>query len=201
MTKHDGDEFEVQEDHTEEIEPSLSIDSPLDINTLSQKIDTLQKNILTVTDILKQRLSYDQTKEKAFEYLYSELDSLKRNQNFEDNKNLFADLILFFDRLEQYGQQNENSNHNEFTSLKEELLEIFGRRDIEQINAGDNSFSSSLQQAITTKIVDSAENDKRVIRVLRQGFTHHDKVIRPQEVILGRYKKEDTTQNKEDCDE
>ena len=156
-------------------------------NSSNVELHEIQKNISEIRNILEQKISYDKTKELAFERLYSELDAYKRNQSFEDSRPLFIDLILLYDRLDIFKEEAENPNLAVLNSIQEELNEILLRRHIIQVELDDNSFNPSLQRAVSRKTVNSIVLDGKVVSILRHGFTFDGTVIRPQEVVLGHY--------------
>lgn len=151
------------------------------------ELHEIQQNISGIRNILAQKITYDKTKELAFERLYKELDEYKRKQSFEDNRPLFIDLILLYDRLDIFKEETENSNLAVLDSIQEEVNEILLRRHIIQVKLVDNVFNPSLQRAVSREPVDSIDLDGTVVRILRNGFILENKVIRPQEVVLGHY--------------
>lgn len=50
-------------------------------------------------------------------------------------------------------------------------------------------FDPRYQLAVSSEAVDSAAEDGGILRTLRGGFTCGDRVLRPQEVVVGRLKK------------
>lgn len=148
----------------------------------------------SVKGILKKRLSYDETKEKAFDRLYEELDSFKKNTAFNAIRPLFVDMILLFDRIENVRQemkQAQGSNTIDFPellkTLSEEITEILYRHGTDVINSASATFDPMLQQAIAAQpTTDEAENNT-IAQVVRRGFKYQDRIIRPEEVIVRRY--------------
>jgi molecular chaperone GrpE (heat shock protein) len=123
-------------------------------------------------------------KEASVSRVYAELDSYKRDANFQALRPLYVDLILFYDRLTQGKIAGEKSSKN-LLSLEEELLEIFLRRDITRINEQDKNFNPKLQVAVDTKLVLYKEMHGKVVQIVRDGFISNNRILRPQEVILG----------------
>jgi molecular chaperone GrpE (heat shock protein) len=95
-------------------------------------------------------------------------------------------LILFYDRLIQGKIAGENSSKS-LLSLEEELLEIFLRRDITRINEHKKNFNPKLQVAVDTKPVLDKDMHGKVVRIVRDGFKSNNRILRPQEVILGNF--------------
>ena len=75
-------------------------------------------------------------------------------------------------------------------TIRDELLEVLYRRDVAPIHHASMTFDSSVQQAIGTEPAASAEDNNLVARVIRRGFRHGERVLRPEEVIVKRYRQE-----------
>jgi len=178
-------------------ETSDTIDQNVSPAQEDERIDKLinlvrQSNIelSNLRQIVDNRLSYDKVKEDAFERLYGELEDLKKNAIFERNRPLFIDLILLFDRLENY-RQTDVEESSQFThllkSFSEELLEILCRQCIDII-ASSKTFDPTIQRAIKIELTSEKEEDNKVSEVLRKGFRYFDNILRPEEVIVKKCK-------------
>ena len=178
-------------------ETSDTIDQNVSPAQEDERIDKLinlvrQSNIelSNLRQIVDNRLSYDKVKEDAFERLYGELEDLKKNAIFERNRPLFIDLILLFDRLENY-RQTDVEESSQFThllkSFSEELLEILCRQCIDII-ASSKTFDPTIQRAIKIELTSEKEEDNKVSVVLRKGFRYFDNILRPEEVIVKKCK-------------
>ena len=174
------------------------------VSALSQKIDT--------------RLKYDQTKEKAFDYLYAELEELKQNSALDNLKPLYLDLILLFDRIESIrcdlSQQSSETNSkasegdeltqpssttachtsNLLQTLSDELLDILERRGgIEIIETEDSApFNREVQRAIKTQTTTVEAENNQVAEVVRRGFKSQNRLLRAEEVIVKKYQENST---------
>lgn len=140
-----------------------------------------------IRKIIEGQLSCDQRKDEAFERLYQELDAVKRNKVFEDYRPLFIDLILLYDRLQAAKADSESIGIDVLESLQSELKEILSRREIKSMENAPDVFDPVTQRAVSIESVQSVEHDGKVIRVLREGFAYKGTVLRPQEVVVGRY--------------
>lgn len=149
----------------------------------------------TILGFLEKKLKYDDTKEKAFNRLYEELDAIKNNKDFQKIKPLYLDLILFNDRIELLVSED-----NTLETIQEELLEILSRENIEVIEMESDILDLSLQKIVDTQIVEEEKYNSKVLQVVRDGFVYeNNKVLRPQEVVVGKFikpKKEDMVTDK-----
>ncbi len=142
---------------------------------------------------IESRISYDETKEKAFDRLYTELDELKKNYSYEQLRPFYIDLILLFDRIENIRQSEAGSGDSPvipdfIATLADELLEILYRREIEIINNTSPVFDPSFQLALSIQPTTSADENNLVARVIRRGFRYRDRILRPEEVIVKKFR-------------
>ena len=91
-------------------------------------------------------------------------------------------MILLYDRIDLL-----KSEDSTLDTILEELLEILSKQNVEIIDIENDIFDLSLQKAVETQIVEEEEYDSRVIQVLRNGFVYEDKILRVQEVVVGKY--------------
>lgn len=144
-------------------------------------------------EVFEERLKYDSAKEEAFDYLYKELDDLKKNAAFDQVRPLYIDLILLFDRIESIRKDIDLSSPSTislpetFKTLNDELLEILLRRGVELIKTSAGPFNPKCQQAIATQPTSLESEDSLVASVVRRGFRYGDRIIRPEEVVVNKY--------------
>jgi len=153
----------------------------------SGDLATLREDVAALRELVEKRLSRDKVKEEAFDRLYEELDRVKRHAALLDNKPLYIDLILLYDRMDAASDLATGESAQLVFSLREELKEILLRRDLHPISTGDDSFDPRLQRAVSTEVAVSPEEDGKVIRIIREGFSCGELVIRPQEVVVARF--------------
>jgi molecular chaperone GrpE len=149
--------------------------------------ERLRQDVAGIRLAMEQERSALQQKDLAFNRLYEELDAYKRANAFQDLKPLYIDLILLYDRMHTANQQCESGASAVLGSLQQELLEILYRRDIEQAAPVSDAFDPAIQRAVGSQPVDTAELQGKVLSVLREGFTYRGSVLRPQEVIIGKF--------------
>jgi molecular chaperone GrpE (heat shock protein) len=166
---------------------------------VSAGIDLVRTELEGLTSLVRARLSYDQTKEQAFDRLYAELDTLKRNAALDNIKPLLLDLILLYDRMEQARQLADGAQGvlsiETLQSFIHELLEVLYRREVSLIEAGPTSFDYNQQKAIgVLDVTDPAEN-QRIHKVVRRGFRLGERTLRAEEVIVCRVPPPPTSTN------
>lgn len=177
---------------------AIPIEQQEKLSLVSQELLTAVTDIATelndVKRVLKERLSYDETKEKAFERLYDELDSFKKNTTFNAFRPLFVDMILLFDRIENVRQKishEESMDVIDFPellkTLSEEILEILYRNGVDSIRNLSPTFDPKLQHVINVHPTADEADNNTIAQVVRQGFKYDERIIRPEEVIVRRY--------------
>ncbi len=155
-------------------------------SAIEEKLDRL---ILMFTE----KIQYDDQKEKAFSKLYDELDSFKRDFVERRMKEAYIDLILLYDNIENYSEDDDVVNEEGALARRylgyvmEELTEVLARRGIEPICSSSSQFNPEFQRAIRTAPADCPARDGHVVRVVKDGFTKDGKVFRPQSVVVARW--------------
>ncbi|RAL23201.1 nucleotide exchange factor GrpE [Thermoflavimicrobium daqui] len=157
-------------------------------------LSSLQANFSSLVGLIESRLRYDKTKEAAFERLYQEMDELKQDQELNQLRPLYIDLILLIDRMNHIYKENLNSGtaSPEITSLLEslshELIEILYRRGVELIVCPSSVFDPRVQQVMEVIPTANPAEDNQVVEVIRHGFKYKDVLLRPEEVVIKKYK-------------
>jgi molecular chaperone GrpE len=153
-------------------------------------VDVMKAQLEELVSLVKERLAYDQTKEQAFERLYTELDTLKRNAALEQTKPLLLDLILLYDRMEHARHEAAAVQGTVSTEMLEsfihELLEVLYRREVSLVEASPSSFDCNQQKAIGVVDVADPAQHQRIHKVVRRGFRLAERTLRPEEVIVCR---------------
>ena len=192
-------------DETELVEeiklPDLKSNLPLDDNfainsevaKMATKLNELTNCFIELNQQFSDRLSRDAAKEKAFDHLYGELETVKQNSSFERFKPLYLDLILLFDRLDRVCRVENTSVsgeelYNFLLTLKEELLEVLYRQGIELVSSDGNSFDATKQRAIATETTAVKAENNQLAEIVRRGFRYQNRLLRPEEVIVKKFR-------------
>jgi molecular chaperone GrpE (heat shock protein) len=153
----------------------------------------LQQNFTSLLQVVTNRLSYDKTKEAAFDRLYKEMEELKQDQELNQLRPLYIDLILLIDRMNNiYNDKLESGDKNPelidiLQTLSHEVLEILYRRGVELIVAPTNKFDPRIQQVVEVIPTNNPTEDNLVVHMVRHGFKYKDVVLRPEEVVVKKY--------------
>jgi len=146
-------------------------------------------------ELFETRLSNDEAKNKAFDKLYEELRQYKDDFLFQSEKPLLLDLLLFYDSLNWFQEsliKQEMSPDviaDSFQYLIDEFLEVLYRRDVMPIDES-TSFDAKIHKAVKVVPADSEEDNNKITQVLKRGFARADRGLRPEEVVIARFKKQ-----------
>lgn len=156
-------------------------------NELKTDVDTIKTQLASMEN--------DDTKQELFERLYNELDQHRRDFMYTYIlKPLFKDLIALYDRVEKtadYFEVEEPQDSQMTTNIRSfqnEILDILRKQGVSSVEVDTNDFDERYQEAVDVESVDEGEADYKVLRTVRQGFMYEDKLIRPEEVVVGRYR-------------
>lgn len=148
---------------------------------------------------LASRASYDAAKEKAIDKLSEELRLYRDNFIFQSQKPVFVELIMLYDNLAQTLNLLEGSQapaadtcltvKNNLRNIKEELLEILYRRDVTPFVEHSEMLDYKLHKTVATVTTGVEGENNKVDAIRKTGFRWNDKVIRPEEVVIKKYRK------------
>lgn len=143
--------------------------------------------------MVNDRLTNDKVREKAFDQLYDELRQYKDDFLFQAEKPLLLDLLLFYDSLNWFQEsliKQEMSPDviaDSFQYLIDEFLEVLYRRDVVPVEES-TSFDRTTHKAVKITDTDDEKSDQRIAQVLKRGFIRASKQLRPEEVVIMRYR-------------
>lgn len=120
----------------------------------------------------------------------------KRNQKDRDQERrymtsmAFADLLPVLDNLERAMAAARQADEkgplvDGVAMVLNQFLDVFKRHGVTRIEAQDQPFDPNVHQAVMQQpAADKPANT--VIQVLEQGYTMHDRVLRPAKVIVSK---------------
>ncbi|MFT7519421.1 MAG: molecular chaperone GrpE (heat shock protein) [Kiritimatiellia bacterium] len=149
--------------------------------------------LVALRRLVADRLSHDQVREKAFDQLYEELKAYKNDWQFQAEKPLILDLLLFYDSLNWFQEslvKQEMSRDvvaDSFQYLIDEFLELLYRRDVLPVPE-TTTFDRKMHKAVQVIHSDEPTQDQQVSQVLKRGFQRGERVVRAEEVVVVRYR-------------
>ena len=184
-------------------------------NTL-EKIDkslALQETLPQLLAETKQSLDQRNTVNRAmFEALHAELKGYKDGFLIESViRPIIRDLISLYDDiseihrqmnasiidqdarggvsgggvvlLESVQQMAINLEHNVHF-----ILEVLERMEVTYIPSNTGKLDKRTQRAVAVEVAEDPDEDQNVVRILKRGFQCRDRVIRPEEVVIQKWK-------------
>lgn len=156
---------------------------PSPVERLEQRLDRL-------VELVEQRLAYDAAKEEMVRRLGEEASALRAGEERRRQRPLLIDLVLLYDSLERAtarvaaGDSAGAGLAEELSVPRDELLDVLARLDVRPFDQRDEAFDIRRHRVVAVAPTDVPEEHNRVTRVVRQGFTWGDQVLRPQEVAV-----------------
>ncbi len=156
------------------------------LHRLSQQVEEMRS-------MVHDRLNNDSVREKAFDQLYEELRQYKEDFLFQAEKPLLLDLLLFYDSLNWFQESlikqemSPDAIADSFQYLIDEFLEVLYRRDVVPVEQSAR-FDRTLHRAVKVDETEDESADYAISQVLKRGFSRSQKPLRPEEVVILRYR-------------
>lgn len=159
-------------------------------------LDTVRRIALDLAELRKMsvdQVADERAREKAFDALYDELKQYKDDFIFQSEKPLLLDLLLFYDSLNWFqeslikGEMSADTIVDSYQYLIDEFVELLYRRDVIPMERSE-VFDRKHHKAVKVVATQDPEEDQHVYQVLKRGFTRGDKLLRPEEVVIRRYR-------------
>ena len=151
------------------------------------------KKRITKQDIIKENEKLkDELNKLKNDYLYllADMDNQKK-RNIEKinnltkykNEDLLLDILDIVDDLEREIKITKESN-----PLYNKLINILHRYDVKAIYDIDHKeFNEKYDNAITSINIDNKDEDNKIVDILRRGYLYKDKILRYEDVVIGKY--------------
>jgi molecular chaperone GrpE (heat shock protein) len=178
------------------------------VYALNQRIEALEESVLRKFETIhferiEEQLAVirdsETVNQKLFDSLHQELISYRDNFVRDAlQKPVIRDLLVLFDDLSaiagQIGAAAESDvsgteqarSHDNLTNILHFVIEILHRLEVNEIEVKE-TVDRTLHRVISFEPAESAEEDGRIVKRLKRGFTWHDRVLRAEEVIAKRF--------------
>lgn len=178
------------------------------VYALNQRIEALEESVLRKFETvhfekIEEQLAVirdsETVNQKLFDSLHQELISYRDNFVRDAlQKPVIRDLLTLFDDLSaiagQLGAAAEDEangpeharSHDNLTNLLHFVLEILHRLEVNEMEPRE-TVDRTLHRVISFEPAETAEEDGRIVKRLKRGFTWHDRVLRAEEVIAKRF--------------
>jgi molecular chaperone GrpE (heat shock protein) len=130
----------------------------------------------------------------AFDYLYDEMQSYKKNFLREAQRPLLLDLMMLYDSIDQLRRSYKHASSvdpatlfQNLDALQVEAEEILGRVGIERMSATPERLDVNLQRAVKTVPTDNPEEHMLVVEQIKAGFISGEQTLRKEQVAVKKY--------------
>lgn len=149
---------------------------------------------------------------QMFDALHEELKSYKDGFLLDSvHRPMIRDLITLYDDLTQIHEQTQDVVETapalpdgnpistgylaRLESLEahvshniEFILEVLARLEVSRLPIGTGKLDKRTQRAVAVEIAEDPDQDMDIVRTLKRGFLWKDRVIRPEEVVMKKWK-------------
>lgn len=162
----------------------------------------------------QQRIKKLEEREKELEDKYqrisAELENYKKRQQKMMNKIVkstqneiiaeFLDIKDHLDRALESAEQDEDfdSFHEGIKLIEEEFSAVLENEDVEELEPEGSKFDPLFHDGISKIDVEDEEKDGKVLKTIQRGYVRNDNLLRPAQVVVGKYKEQDDSENEED---
>ncbi|MGH8093852.1 MAG: nucleotide exchange factor GrpE [Chthoniobacterales bacterium] len=179
------------------------------VHSLGQRLESLEETVLRqIESIHFQKMEEEisaireseRVNQKLFDSLHEELISYRDNFVRESlQKPFIRDLLVLFDDLSGIAAQFEGTGtgtvcqpdvahtRDNLSNMLHFLLEILHRLEVNEIEPKEME-DRTLHRVIGVEPTECAEEDGRIVKRIKPGFTWHDRVLRPEEVVAKRFR-------------
>lgn len=171
--------------------------------------ETLPKMLTETKQALEQKQSVSRS---MFEALHSELKSYKDGFLLESVlRPVIRDMISIYDDLAEVHRQlaltltvhekrgdltggalilfeNVLAPVSHLEHSCDSIIEVLERLEVTMIPTNTGKLDKRNQRAVSLEIVDAPEQDQQVVKVVKRGFQWKDRIIRPEEVVIKKWK-------------
>ncbi|HEX9997991.1 MAG TPA: nucleotide exchange factor GrpE [Abditibacterium sp.] len=184
--------------------PSSNVPSAKTSDDMASEIAALRSTIDHLTDQVTQVNERETSLERVFDALHAELADYKNDFLYEHLKPVVRPLLFLFDSLEQFDGEVAMAeatmtadSKGEVLSppivrenvrfFRDQLIEALRTCEVTIMDAPRGAFNAKFHKAIDVMPVAAGE-DGNIVRVVRSGWFLNGQLLRPAEVVVGKYR-------------
>ena len=176
------EETQIKEEENKEAKSSENNKEKKDEITPEERIKVLEEKLArTLAEMENQRRRFERDREDAFEY--GGFSFAKESLNLIDN----------FDRARQSLENDEKIKGSDvlkktlehFDIIKKDLISIFNKNNIEEIQAVNKKLDPNLHQAMM-EIEDNNKEPGTIVQEIQKGYKMKDRLLRPSLVAVSK---------------
>ncbi len=166
-------------------------------------LGTLMANVtgrlVALEDLFREKILYDENKESLLDKLYQDLQANRLDVVESNFRSLYKELFLLYDNLQReiakFSNSEDQTAKNSLEFIAREFLEILARRDVEIMPREEYFCDRQKQKVINTVATSIPLEDGKVMEVLQDGFTHRDRVLRVQSIVIKKYESQEVLED------
>jgi len=172
-------------------------DTPESALSVNEQLAQLSDGMSQLFDLMAAMHEENNSRDKAFDTVYNELNEYKNNFVYERIKPFLRSLLFVFDSVNDFNREvGEAESEDRFIHpahikanldhIQEQLLDALAMVEVEMIQQKEETFNPRLQRAVEVIPVPQ-EEDNQVIRIVRHGWTLGGNNFRPADVVVGKH--------------
>ena len=192
LAKEENEQSNQSHDQSDDHKDKKEEESKKELAPEEKILELEDKLARAFAEMENQRRRFEKEKEDAFEYggfsfakeALSLIDNLERSKNILENDEKLKGTDVLQKTIEH------------FDIIHKDLISIFSKNDIKQIDSLNKKLDPNLHQAMM-EIEDDSKEPGTIIQEIQKGFTIKDRLLRPSLVGVSKKTKEKTTKTHE----
>ena len=192
LASEDNNQSAQPEDQTNDDKDKKEEEDKKELTPEEKILELEDKLARTFAEMENQRRRFEKEKEDAFEYggFSFAKEALNLIDNFERSKN----ILESDEQLKGTDALKKTLNH--FDIIHKDLISIFNKNDIKQIDSLNKKLDPNIHQAMM-EIEDNTKEPGTIIQEIQKGFTIKDRLLRPALVSVAKKTQEKATKTEE----
>lgn len=160
--------------------------------SVSDQLSELADGLGQMFDLMVAIHEQEKSRDKVFDTLYTELNDYKNDFFYERLKPIVRPLLFLLDSIEQFQEEIASRDDPGASSVKlnlehfhDQLVEVLHICEMQPMEAPDGDFNAKTQKAVEVVPV-KPDQDGKVQRVVRKGWTMNGQMLRPSDVVVGK---------------
>lgn len=149
-----------------------------DETMVAEAISELRDEVGKLRDLFQRRLVEDKNKRALIKSIQEQSRAVTEALHHRQFETLFKEALLAVDRLQAEPPSPELND-----SVTKELLEVFFRREVVEVN-DSGKFDARVHQMVGTVHANDQFPENSIVSVARKGYLLGDRLLRPAQVTV-----------------
>ncbi len=169
----------------------------------------LSESVSGLAEQISKKISLESANEKLFDAMHKELRTYKEDTLVDSlQKPFLLDLITLYDTVEMVFSQLSTEELGEQVAQPRDNLEnilhfideMLARHSVERIELASGKLDGRYQRAVGFEEVTDVDKKDMVLEVRRCGYRWRERILRPENVVIGRLAKNPVNENEQEID-